>query len=88
MRAVDLNELRDICRDIVGQAKSKEVWRAEESCDEFQTEHFVGGFDATEDAFCFSYYSPEGEKWFQITLEEVGEIASGASPSLSLRVPQ
>ena len=88
MCPADLGELRGICRDIVRAAKTKEVWRAEESCDEFQTKHFVGGFDATEDAFCFSYFSPEGERWFQFTLDEAGALAAGESVALSFRVPQ
>ncbi len=73
-----LEELQGICRSIVSQGRGIEDWREVESDDEFQTENFVGGFDATEDAFCFSYYSPEGEQWFQITLEQVSELASGA----------
>ena len=85
MREEDLHEFRSICREIVSQEKRKEDWRAVESDDEFQTERFVGGFDATEDAFCFSYYSPAGEQWFQVTLEEVARIASGESPFLNLR---
>jgi hypothetical protein len=88
MRAEDLEEFRGVCGEIVSQGRKKEDWRAIESDDEFQTEHFVGGFDATEDAFCFSYYSLAGERWLQVTLEEVAGIASGASPVLTLRSPE
>ena len=86
MHPDDMTELRAICREIVGQDKSTEAWRASQSDDEFQTEHFCGGYEALEDAFCFSYYSrSEGELWFQVTTEEVRAIASGTLPEVSLR---
>jgi hypothetical protein len=88
MRSEDLEEFRNICGEIVSQGRKKEDWRAIESDDAFQTKHFVGGFDATEDAFCFSYHSPAGEQWFQVTIEEVVGIASGASPILALRLSE
>lgn len=84
-----IEEFRTICRGIVSQKKKKEDWRATESDDEIQSEHFVGGFDATEDAFCFSYYSSAaGEQWFQISLEDVTEIASGGNVTVALRNPE
>ena len=86
MHADDIEELRVICRDIVAQSKSFENLRATESDDEFQTEHFCGGYGALEDAFCFSYYSrDQGEQWFQISIEEVRALASGSLPAISLR---
>jgi hypothetical protein len=86
MQADHVDELRSICRAIMAQEKSEEEWRVTESDDEFQTEHFVGGFDGAEGAFCFSYYSPGGaEQWFQVTLMEVSEIAKGVAPVLALR---
>ena len=32
-------------------------WAKKESSDEFQTKNYCGGFDATENEFCFSYYN-------------------------------
>ena len=80
-------EFRDICSSIVAERRSLDGWRAVESDDMFQTEHFCGGFDATEDAFCFSYYAADGtEYWFQLTLPEVSSVASGTFQTLSLRL--
>lgn len=79
-------EFRDICASIVAEQRSLDAWRAIESDDMFQSEHFCGGFDATENAFCFSYYAADGaEYWFQLTLPEVSFVASGAVQVLALR---
>ena len=86
MLADHIEEFRAICREITARNNSSEVWRATESCDEFQTDHYCGGYEALEDAFCFSYYSPDqGEQRFQFTLKEVNAIAGGASAAFSLR---
>lgn len=77
----EIAALRGICPNIVDRAMKKEDWRATESDDEFQIGPFVGGFDATEDAFCFTYHSPsDGEQWFQLTLEEAAALAAGSVP--------
>ena len=56
----------EICSQIIELNKSLEEWMRVESDDYFQTESYEGGFDATEKAFCFSYYTPSGEEyWFQ-----------------------
>lgn len=79
-------EFRDICSSIVAEQRSLDGWRAVESDDMFQSEHFCGGFDATEDAFCFSFYAADGtEYWFQLTLPEVSSVALDTIQSLSLR---
>jgi hypothetical protein len=71
-------ELRGICEEIVERDQSLEDWRETESDDEFQTDHYEGGFDADEGAFCFSHFGPDGQElWFQVTLEEVARIAEG-----------
>jgi hypothetical protein len=68
-------ELKSICENIVHEDLNHSKWIEIESCDMYQTENYCGGFDATEDAFCFSYYNSEiTEFWFQITLEEVRMI--------------
>ena len=54
---------------------SVKQWSQIESSDMFQTKYFNGGFDATEEAFCFSYYDiNDTEYWFQITLDEIYEV--------------
>ncbi|MEM6483646.1 MAG: hypothetical protein AAF662_01490 [Pseudomonadota bacterium] len=67
-----------ICEEIVVAGKPLEIWAAEESDDQFQRSEFCGGFDATEGEFTFSYYAPHGvEYWFQLSLEQVGQVAQG-----------
>lgn len=80
--AVD-QELKDICGKILAEQKDEDAWAAIESDDMFQTKNFRGGFDAAEMAFCFSYYDPARQEfWFQVTLPEVAEIASGKKISV------
>ena len=58
-------ELRAICADILAEGLDEAGWAAVEADDAFQTARYVGGFDADEGAFCFSYYAPDGrEFWF------------------------
>ena len=79
-------EFQDICSSIVTQHRSLGEWRAIESDDMFQSEHFCGGFNATEDAFCFSHYSTDGsEFWFQLTLNDVAAVATGQLQNLTIR---
>jgi hypothetical protein len=79
-------ELREICQDIVDRDQSLDEWREMESSDEFQGELYHGGFEAEEDAFCFSYDDPDGaELVFKFTLEEAEEIASGAQKAVEAR---
>lgn len=82
-------EFVEICGEIQAENLTVAEWREIESDDMFQSEHFCGGFEAIEDAFCFSYYSPDGpEYWFQITLEEAQRIAAGELITLDLRLPR
>jgi hypothetical protein len=79
-------ELRAVCSDILAADLSLEEWRATESGDHFQGDHYHGGFEALEDAFCFSYYGPDGrELWFQFTLREAAEIAAGRQTVVEAR---
>lgn len=71
-------ELRTLCREIVSENHSEEEWAEIESDDMFQSESYEGGFDATEEAFCFSRHTEDGEEqWFQLTLSEVQALAAG-----------
>ena len=50
------DEFNNIFQQIVTEKFTPEQWREVESDDEFQSVHFCSGYDADEDAFCFSYY--------------------------------
>lgn len=80
------NEFKAICSEIISLAKTDEEWAAIESDDMFQSQHYIGGFDATELAFCFSYFDPEGiEYWFQLTKAEISEVLAGRRSSVAAR---
>ena len=82
-------QLVDICREIAARQFSPAQWSEVESDDEFQSERLVGGFDATEGRFTFSYFDHKGaEWWFDLTLEKALAAANGKSVSLELRKPQ
>jgi hypothetical protein len=79
-------ELRAVCTRIVAASLPIEEWRATESGDHFQRERYQGGYEAIEDAFCFSYYTPDGsELWLQFTLDEAAEIAAGRQLTVAAR---
>jgi len=81
------DEFLTLCEQILKEGLSLEEWREIESDDMFQSPHYEGGFDATEDAFCFSYFDPEGggELWFQLTLSEITEAVAGKLRSIEAR---
>jgi hypothetical protein len=79
-------ELESIFRKIVEENKSSDEWVQMESDDMFQSEHFCGGFDATERAFCFSLYRDDAkEYWFQLTLDEVHALFEHKSSEIEVR---
>lgn len=80
-------EFRELCLEIAAEKRSDEEWAAIESDDMFQSQSFVGGFDATEMAFCFSYFDPAGsEYWFQLTRAQVVEVAAGEKTTIEARL--
>ena len=82
-------QLREICQAIAARQLSLTQWAAVESSDEFQSGRLVGGFEATEGAFTFSYFEVGGtEWWFNLTLERALAVASEESVNLELRKPQ
>ena len=82
------HEFLTLCEQILKEGHSLEEWREIESDDMFQSAHYLGGFDATEDAFCFSYYDSDGgELWFQLTLSEIMEAVAGELKSIEARRP-
>lgn len=81
-------ELLGIFREILSENLSESDWAEIESGDYFQSPHYCGGFDASENAFCFSYFSDMGDEfWFQLTLVEVSSAVEGTLSSLSVREP-
>ena len=71
-------EILEIFEKIQAEGKTPDEWSEIESDDMFQTKNVVGGYDADEHAFCFSYYDRDRrEYWFQLNLEEIGEILQG-----------
>lgn len=80
-----MEEFQDICTQIVTENKSEQEWSEIESTDMFQTRSFLGGFDATDQVFSFSYFDEQKKEfWFYLTLEEVEEVAKGLKHSIQL----
>ena len=81
-----LQDLRSICAEILEAERSLHEWAKRESDDEFQRGPYVGGFDATEMAFCFSYCPGDGsELWFQLSLDDVRAVAEGRTTEIQAR---
>ena len=81
-------ELTAICQEISSRGLTASQWAELESCDQFQTNHWCGGYEATEQAFCFSLYLRSGEeRWLSLTLQQIGSIAAGSAVALQLRQP-
>jgi hypothetical protein len=77
------SEFRQICQGIISENRSEEEWALVESDDLFQSESYSGGFDATEMAFCFSYFGNDrNEFWFQCTLAQVRDVVGGGITEL------
>lgn len=85
MRVPVDEHLRRIAQSIAQEKKSLDEWAEVESDDMFQEGSYSGGFDADERAFCFSYYGPDGETWFQMTFAQIEELASGATLTITGR---
>ena len=77
---------REMARSIVSEGNTDEEWAEIESDDMFQEGPYVGGYDAIEEAFTFSYYADDGnEYWFQLTLGEIQEVATGSRTTVEMR---
>ena len=81
------SDLRTICSLIIKEDKSIEQWSEIESDDMFQKGNYSGGFDATEEEFCFSVYINNDEYWFQFSLEEANEIANNIKAEIVVYPP-
>lgn len=73
-----------ICEEILAEDKTPEEWAEIESDDMFQSSSYSGGYDADEEAFCFSYYANDGEYWFQLTLTEIDNAINGKLKELEI----
>ncbi len=79
-------QLLNFMKEIEAEGKSRAQWAEVESCDWFQSDSYCGGYDADDEAFCFSYYHPDGrEFWFQFSLEDVKKIVVGQIRQLTGR---
>jgi len=75
-----------IAKQIAAENHSLNEWALIESPDQFQTLSYSGGFDALEMEFCFSYYNTsDNEYWFQLSLDEIINIASGLKSDVTVR---
>ena len=89
MKIVVDKELLGIFRDIINRNLTSTEWSEIESSDEFQTENYCGGFDGTENEFCFSYYDRDRtEYWFQKSLKEIEDIYSGKVSEFQIRLAE
>ena len=80
-------EFLSILQEIEKSSKSPAEWAEVESDDMFQSENYVGGFDADEMAFCFSYYNPEQQEyWFQVEIDEIQSMLEGKATSVKMTV--
>ncbi len=77
------SELIIICKEISAENKSIDQWSEIESGDMFQSGCLIGGFDADDKEFCFSFFGEDkSEYWFQLGLSIANKIASGHRPIL------
>ena len=89
MKLVVNKELLEVFRNIINRNLTLAEWREIESDDEFQTENYCGGFDATENEFCFSYYNKiRTEYWFQKSLLEIQKINKGEITEFEIRLAE
>jgi len=63
MKLIIDSEFASICKEIIKENKTNLEWSSIESSDMFQTKNYNGGYDATENAFCFSHYKNNKEYW-------------------------
>jgi hypothetical protein len=82
------DDLRAICREIVAKERSPAAWDRLESDDAFQRGAYVGGYDAAEQGFTFSYRDDaKKEWWLSFALPIAEKIARGDEFWLDLYEP-
>ena len=83
------DELRAICCEIIEQRWSATEWAARESDDWFKSANYSGGFDATEEEFCFAVIDDGGtEWWFQFPLAAAADVLSHKTTSFECRLAE
>ncbi len=86
MELVISKDFREICNKIIKMDKTEKEWAEIESDDMFHAESYVGGYDADENAFCFSYYDEKNkEYWFQLTLVQIKKITEYLLTSICIK---
>ena len=79
-------EFISICQDILKEDLDLEEWGLIESCDQFQTVNYCGGFDATENEFTFSFFDKKrDEYWFQLPLTDISKVARGIITEVQMK---
>lgn len=78
-------ELKSLLREIQLERKSATEWAEIESDDLLQSEHYRGGFDATEMEFCFSLFRNHKEYWFQFSLSDIDILLRGSDAKIEVR---
>lgn len=86
-------EFAQILREISDQGWSLEQWAQHEAGDWFQTEHFLGGFEAEKSyrdgQFTFTYYDQHRKEWwFTFRLEDVETLRAKGFKSIFLIDPE
>lgn len=80
------SEFIGICKQITKENLDLNEWGLIESCDQFQTEKYCGGFDGTENEFTFSYFDGNGnEFWFQLPLSAIEKVEKGIINEIEIR---
>ena len=79
-------EFISICQNILNKNLTLNEWNLTESCDQFQSKKYFGGFDGTENEFTFSYYNKGGKEfWFQLPLSDVDKVISKIITEVEIR---
>lgn len=84
MTHIIYEDLRIICKVILEDNLSIEQWSEIEGDDMFQRGNYIGGFDATEQEFCFSVFIKSQEYWFQFSLDFAKDIAENKTDSIEV----
>lgn len=82
------DEFKALCKKIVNMNLKIDQWNNIESDDMFQTTNYEGGYDAIEQAFCFSFYDKQrNEYWIQISLDQMQDILVDKLKYIEARLP-
>jgi hypothetical protein len=75
-----------ICKETLEENLNLKEWSLIESCDQFQTENYCGGFEGIEEEFTFSYFNNKREEfWFQLKLSEIEKVKKGIIEEIEIR---